>query len=150
MSDQVVLRPGRDEDFPEIIGVWRSAVDATHGFVTPQDLLEMERELIPAFLPMLDLTLATVDGQVVGFSGVDGEVLEMLFVHDDFRGTGIGSQLLTHAIEAGVRELQVNEDAPGSADFYRHRGFEVERRTELDDAGRPYPTLHMRLREPDA
>lgn len=145
MSDDVVLRAGRDEDFPEIIGVWRSAVDATHGFVSPQDLLEMERELIPAFLPMLDLTVATVDGRVVGFCGVDGEVLEMLFIHDDFRGKGVGSQLLAHAIESGVRELQVNEDAPESVDFYRHRGFEVVRRTDLDDAGRPYPTLHMRL-----
>ncbi|WP_197511812.1 GNAT family N-acetyltransferase [Tessaracoccus coleopterorum] len=141
----MVLRAGRDDDFPELIAVWRSSVDATHDFVTPQDLLEMEREVIPGFLPRLDLTIATVDDRVVGFAGSDGEVLEMLFVHDDFRGHGIGSVLLSRVVEGGVRELQVNEDNADSVAFYRNRGFDVVRRTELDDAGRPYPTLHMRL-----
>ncbi len=33
-----------------------------------------------------------------------------------------------------------------SGGFYEHHGFEVIGRSELDDAGRPYPLLHLRLR----
>jgi len=31
--------------------------------------------------------------------------------------------------------------------FYLRMGFEVVGRSELDDFGKPYPLLHMRLRE---
>lgn len=144
MSDDVVLRAARIDDFPAIVEVWRSSVDATYGFVSPEDLLEIERELIPAFLPGLDLTVASVDGRLVGFAGTAGARLAMMFVHDDFRGKGVGTQLLSRVLSDGVTELEVNEDNPDSVEFYRARGFEVVGRSAVDDAGRPYPMLQMR------
>lgn len=145
MSDDVVLRAARIDDLPEIVEVWRSSVNATYGFVAPEDLLEIERELLPAFLPALDLTVASIDGRVVGFAGIAGNRLEMMFVHDDLRGKGVGTLLLEKVLADGVTELEVNEDNPDSVDFYRRRGFVVVGRTEVDDAGRPYPMLQMRL-----
>lgn len=144
MSDEVVLRPGKVDDYPEVVAVWRSSVDATHGFVTPEDLLEIERELVP-LLPAITLTIAQLDDEVVGFAGAAGQRLEMLFVRDDVRGKGVGSQLLARTIEDGVRELDVNEDNVDSVTYYLHRGFEIVRRRDVDAAGRPYPVLTMRL-----
>jgi hypothetical protein len=41
--------------------------------------------------------------------------------------------------------VDVNEQNPGVCRFYQACGFVVEGRSELDDAGRPFPLLHLRL-----
>ena len=38
-----------------------------------------------------------------------------------------------------MSELTVNEQNPAAAGFYRHMGFAVYRRSELDEQGGPYP-----------
>ena len=43
-----------------------------------------------------------------------------------------------------VDELTVNEQNPRAAAFYEHMGFEVYKRTELDEQGNPYPLLYMK------
>lgn len=54
--------------------------------------------------------------------------------------------LRAHAIgEQGVTAVDVNEQNVSAAGFYLHRGFEVVGRSETDEAGRPYPLLHLRL-----
>jgi putative acetyltransferase len=143
---EVVLRESHGvTEFPVLVAIWRSAVVATHDFLSAGDLAEIERELPAAYLPSVHLTVAELDGRPVGFSGIDGERLEMLFVDDAFRGRGIGTKLLEHAVHAhGVTELDVNEQNPGALAFYQSKGFEVIGRSELDPAGRPYPLLHMR------
>lgn len=144
MSDEVRLRPGTVDDYPEVVAVWKSSVDATHEFVTPEDLLEIERELVP-LLPAIRLTIAQIGAEVVGFAGTVGNRLEMLFVRGDVRGRGVGSRLLGRAVEEGVDELDVNEANVDSVTYYLHRGFEISGRADIDSAGRPYPVLTMRL-----
>ena len=43
------------------------------------------------------------------------------------------------------RTLDVNEQNPQAVGFYEHEGFVVAGRSPVDDAGRPFPLLHMRL-----
>jgi putative acetyltransferase len=44
--------------------------------------------------------------------------------------------------------VDVNEQNSAARRFYEACGFVVEGRSELDDQGRPYPLLHMRLAAP--
>ncbi len=44
-----------------------------------------------------------------------------------------------------VSDLAVNEDNPQAKGFYEYIGFKVYKRNELDDQGKPYPVLYMRL-----
>lgn len=63
----------------------------------------------------------------------------MLFLDPEARGQGLGARLLCLGMEQyGVSELTVNEQNPAAAGFYRHMGFAVYRRSELDE-GRPVP-----------
>jgi putative acetyltransferase len=140
----VLLRGGRPEDYGVLVQVWRSAVDATHRFLPKADRDSIQAQLASHYFPAVRLTLAEVDGQQVAFAGTSGRKLEMLFVHDFFRGRGVGSLLLEHVIlEEGIVDVDVNEQNPAAVNFYSRRGFVTVRRSARDDAGRPYPLVHM-------
>ncbi|MFD2758348.1 acetyltransferase [Gulosibacter faecalis] len=138
-------------EYPRLVEIWRSAVDATHDFLAKADRDDIESHLASGYLPQVDLHVAESGGAVVGFAGVSGANLEMLFVESRERGKGIGTALLARVgAECGARTVDVNEQNPHAVAFYRRRGFSVIGRSELDDQGRPYPILHMTLRGADA
>lgn len=69
----------------------------------------------------------------------------MLFISNESREQGIGKHLLQYGIENySVNELTVNEQNPLAREFYEHMGFEVYKRSELDEQGNPYPILYMK------
>ena len=137
------------EEYPALAAIWRRAVDATHDFLAEADRDEIEARLQSDYFPAVVLSVAEHDGRPVGFSGVLDGTLEMLFVDATQRDGGFGTALLTHAIrEHGVSKVDVNEQNISAAGFYAHRGFEVVGRSETDEAGRPYPLLHLRLSRP--
>lgn len=141
------LRPaaGRSDD-PALVAIWRSAVDATHDFLADADRDEIEKHLASDYFPAVALTVAELDGRPVGFSGAVDVDLAMLFIDAETRGQGIGTALLDHAIEHnGVSTVDVNEQNTSAVGFYLKCGFDVIGRSETDEAGRPYPLLHMRL-----
>ena len=144
------LRPSTGAaEYPALVEIWRSTVDATHDFLADAHRDEIESRLQSDYFPAVTLSVAELDGEPVGFSGVLDSNLEMLFVDATRRGAGIGTALLNHAItEHGVAKVDVNEQNVSAADFYAHRGFEVVGRSEMDEAGRPYPLLHMKFNEP--
>ncbi|WP_411762961.1 GNAT family N-acetyltransferase [Companilactobacillus bobalius] len=77
--------------------------------------------------------------------GISHQELEMLFVAPEFRGHGLGKQLINYGIKNfDVNKLTVNEQNPQAIGFYQHLGFKTYRRTETDDAGNPYPILYMK------
>lgn len=141
------IRPSRGpEGFAPLVAIWRSAVDATHDFLAESDRDEIESQLESDYFPAVSLTVAELNGRPVGFSGVLDGNLEMLFIDAKQRGTGIGTRLLSHAVEDhGVRNVDVNEQNRQAVEFYTRRGFQVVRRSETDDVGRPYPLLHLQL-----
>ena len=91
------------------------------------------------------LAVKNEKGIPVGFMGIAEHRLEMLFISASERGKGLGKELLKYGIETySVADLAVNEQNPLATGFYEHMGFEVYRRTELDEQGNPYPLLYMR------
>lgn len=137
------------DEYPRLVEIWRSSVDATHQFLRPSDRDEIERNLPDSF-PRVRLVVAEVDGRAVGFAGTAGKKLEMLFVDAEHWGTGVGSALLAHVVEdVGILRVDVNEDNVNDVAFYRQRGFVAVERTAVDDH-RPYPVLRMhRVAEPN-
>lgn len=144
-SHQLQLRNCRGEsEFAELVEVWRSAVLASHDFLSEADFLSIETRLASDYLPAVELTVAEYDQRIVGFSGVLDGVLEMLFVAADARGQGVGSVLLAAAISAkGVHKVDVNEQNTAAHQFYLQKGFVDVSRSDTDSAGRPYPIIHM-------
>ena len=135
------------EDYLEIVDVWEASVRATHDFLPESDILFFRPLILDQYLDHVELACVR-DGEekILGFLGTAENKVEMLFIHPDQRGKGIGKQLMEYAIkEKRTDEVDVNEQNEQAVGFYKRLGFKVVSRSEVDGLGKPYPMLHMAL-----
>ena len=146
MADLRIVSDRTPELVERLVDVWERSVRATHTFLSEAEIAEIKPFIPQAIAGVETLVVAERGDAPVGFMGVQDGRLEMLFLDPEVRGHGLGRQLLEYGIEQlGVTELTVNEQNPQAVSFYEHLGFAAYRRTELDEEGRPYPLLYMRL-----
>lgn len=139
---------GRSPELIEaLLKVWESSVRATHLFLSGSEILNIKKYVPEALRGVEHLIVADDEsGSPVAFMGVENGSVEMLFIQAEERGKGLGRQLMEKGIrEYSVNRLAVNEQNPQAKGFYEHMGFQVCRRTELDEQGNPYPLLYMKL-----
>jgi putative acetyltransferase len=143
----VGIRTSAAADSARVFNIWREAVDATHHFLTPTDRQDIEAE-VAAFLPQVPQGLAVDDNDsALGFMLLDDGRMEALFVHPEHRGVGIGRKLVRHALTlSSAITTDVNEQNLQAVGFYMHLGFENVGYSPLDQQGRPYPLIHLRIR----
>lgn len=129
----------------DLLTVWEGSVKATHLFLSDSEISAIKQYVPQAMCSVSNLVIAKAEnGKPIAFMGVENQSLEMLFVSPDDRGKGIGKSLLQYGMEKlSVNRLTVNEQNPQAKGFYEHMGFEVYKRTELDEQGQPYPLLYM-------
>jgi len=133
------------KDYRTLAGIWERSVMATHRFLKEDDFFEIKAALIPDYFPNVDLYAIADKGVYAGFIGLGQDSIEMLFIDSDRRGRGYGSALIEFAKQHGATKVDVNEQNPLALNFYRAKGFHIIGRDETDDAGRPYPILHLSL-----
>ncbi|MBO9517741.1 MAG: acetyltransferase [Porphyrobacter sp.] len=142
----IEIRRGTSADVPRALEIWRGAVDATHGFLTPEDRKEIDA-LVVGWLPTVELWLALAeDASVVGFLVMDGSMIDALFVDPALHGQGYGTALVEHALSlAPDAVVDASEQASNALPFYEARGFVRTGRSETDPQGRPYPLIHLKF-----
>ena len=144
-----MIMPASKQHYPAIIELWERSVRATHLFL-PEEYLQTIKKLLPSILPAVHLFVFENDDKMIsGFLGVAEHKIEMLFIHPDKMGQGIGRQLTTYAVEKmAACKVDVNEDNREALNFYLHAGFVQMGRSETDGLGKPYPLVHMELPSP--
>ena len=141
----IKIRECSRDDYPVLVEIWERAVRASHDFLSEDDIQEIKGKLAGEYFSNVELLCCDVDGTVAGFIGVAGETVEMLFIDADNRGKCYGSMLIDTAIRDGARFVDVNEQNPAALNFYKAKGFKIIGRSETDEAGRPFPILHLSL-----
>ena len=124
--------------------VWEASVRATHNFLNEADIL-IYKGLIPNYLDSVNLyAKRNKSGNIIGFMGIADGNIEMLFIHPDARGKGIGKEFIEYALtELEANKVDVNEQNEQAVGFYLKMGFKVNSRSETDPQGKPYPILHL-------
>ncbi|MCU1718079.1 GNAT family N-acetyltransferase [Pseudomonas sp. 5P_3.1_Bac2] len=145
-----VIEQPKPADATRLVEVWEAAVRASHDFLDEMDIQLLKPLLIEQYFPQVALyVIRRDDGQVAGFMGYTEGQVEMLFVHPEQHGQGLGRALLNYATqELGAYLVDVNEQNPKALAFYLSQGFKVARRSPLDGGGRPFPILHLQLDKP--
>lgn len=134
-------------EFPEVVEVWEASVRATHHFLKEEDIAYFKPLILNEYLKAVELRGVKNDQQqIIGFLGVAEGKIEMLFIHPDARGKGVGKWLADYAVrQMKVTKVDVNEQNEQAVGFYERVGFKTVSRSELDALGMPYPILHMEL-----
>jgi putative acetyltransferase len=146
------IRRAIPTDREVLLDLWLRSVRATHTFVPEEDVQTMipqVRDYLASSGP--EFWVACDDsGAIMGFMGMSGGKMESLFLAPEFLRRGAGRRMVRHAQALyGGLTAEVNEQNAAARAFYEACGFVVERRSELDEHGRPYPLLHMRLAAPN-
>lgn len=140
-----MIREITTSDYPRLMEIWESAVVHTHDFLKEEDFTYY-KQAIPGYFEHVILFGIEENNQLAGFIGVSEGNLEMLFIHNDFRGKGLGKKLIIYGVEyLGITQVDVNEQNIQAVGFYKHMKFKVLKRSELDGQGKTYPILHMTL-----
>ena len=134
-----------EADYETLARIWERSVMATHNFLRVEDFNEIKAALIPDYFPNVDLYAIADNGVYAGFIGMGPDSIEMLFIDSGRRGQGYGSALIEFAKRRGATKVDVNEQNLSALNFYKLKGFRIISRDESDDAGRPYPILHLSL-----
>lgn len=141
-----MIQQATEKDFERLSHIWEASVRATHHFL-PEDYLQLIKRLLPEiFAAMPVMVYVDEHAAINGFLGVAGDKVEMLFIDPAHMGKGIGRKLMQYAlVELKAVKVDVNEHNEQATAFYRHLGFVVKSRSELDGMGKPFPLLHMEL-----
>lgn len=131
--------------YPELIKVWEASVRATHHFLKESDIQHYKPLILGQYFDQVKLYGIVDSEKISGFIGLAGQLIQMLFIHPDYRRKGLGKSLIDYAIATHqVDSVDVNEENQQAVDFYKHLGFVVEARYDEDAAGKPHPILSMR------
>ena len=142
----MIIKPSIN-DYKELIRVWEDSVRATHNFITEEDIQFYKPLILNEYFKVVNL-LCNKDEKlkINGFMGIVEDKLEMLFIDSVDFCKGIGKKLLIHAItEYKVKKVDVNEQNEQAVGFYKHMGFIVVKRSEVDPWGKNFPILFMEL-----
>ncbi len=149
----IKIRPATLDDAEEVLEVLNSVVqERKHSSFDRMLALEEERHFIASLGDRSDLLVAELDGRIVGFqsiepfatytSAMDHVGIMGTFVHADFRGQGIGSQLaeasFKFAQEKGYEKavIYVRASNEVAQKFYQKLGFvpkgTLEKQVKID------------------
>lgn len=147
MLDEITLYQESDHDL--LVDIWYRGVCLTHTFLADSDI-QFYREIVRnGALREVEIWVRRNENkEPLGFIGLVGTKIEMLFVDPKYHGMGIGSCLIKHAqkLKGSTLQVDVNEQNDGASAFYKRLGFVQIGRSELDSSGQPFPLLHLEYR----
>ena len=135
------------QDYERMLNVWVASVRSSHDFLTDAQIAALKPHVPEAFRKADRIDgIRNSAGEVIGFVGVTGDELDMLFVDPPAQGLGIGTALFDFARDVlGAKRVDVNEGNHAAIRFYERRGARRVGRSERDGLGNPYPLLHYDL-----
>lgn len=84
------IRIATSKVYPKIMKIWESAVKVPMIFYL-KPILSILKKVIPIdYLPNLEVYLISENNDIKGFGSASDDMLEMLFIHNDFHGKGLG------------------------------------------------------------
>ena len=148
----IEIRPARDGDAPSLAHVWNDSWHAGHAHLDPEAAAFRDLPYFQARIgsgPDLQyMIVATIEGEIAGFSRWEGDGIAQVFVAPDHFRKGIGEALLRKA-ETALKDaghktiwLHCQEGNDHARAFYEKHGWRVTRTfdTETGTHKGPMPT----------
>ena len=133
-----------------LINLWEDSTKSTYTFLKDKERKAMKKEVESHLKQAQCIIVAINKEDFLGFIGIEKNHIEMLFVHPKFFNRGVGRALLCEAYERFLKQYEqiqatCNEQSTLSSAFYHHLGFKTTQRTQKNNSGRDFPTLHLTI-----
>ncbi|WP_306208673.1 GNAT family N-acetyltransferase [Actinoplanes sp. RD1] len=128
----IELRPATADDVLALAALWHTGWHDGHAGHVPDELLPFRtpESFVPRTAGRIErATVAVRDGELAGFTVVDGEEVEQVYVAAAHRGTGVAATLLTDAEQQvagaghGTAWLAVAPGNTRARRFYERQGW---------------------------
>ncbi len=121
-----MIRPFRNSDMDEVIGIWIEASEEVHNFVKPGFWRSRAGDMQENYIPASETYVFEESGKIKGFFCLYGNTLAALFVDPRYQGRGIGGKLVEKAMELrGDLGLTVYRENRQAVRFYEKHGFKA-------------------------
>lgn len=118
-----MIRKFNSQDLAVVMQIWLKTNIETHSFI-PAAYWKNNFEEVKAALLHAEIYVAEVDGQIVGFIGLNQTIIEGIFVKKGMRSRGIGKQLLDYVKKIKPElQLEVYKENPRAIKFYEREQF---------------------------
>lgn len=112
-------------ELDQLMTIWLQSNIEAHSFIE-ESYWQKHEEIVRQALPEAELFTYSIDGKIIGFLGLMNGYIAGLFIDTDYRGQGIGRQLLDQVKkETGKLSLAVYQKNHAAYQFYLKQGFRV-------------------------
>lgn len=130
-----IIRKFYEMDLKRVMKIWYEGNVEAHDFI---DVSYWDRNFgyVSRLIPRSEVYVYEINGEIVGFIGVDEGYINGLFVDKQYRGQGIGTKLIAYLLEDyDFLELDVFENNVGAVQYYENRNFKKLREEVNEDLG---------------
>ena len=130
-----MLRKMKTDDLDPVVQIWLESNRQAHSFIEA-DYWEKNKEEVRKMLPHSLIKIAEIEGNIVGFIGMNETKIEGLFVNSNFQSRGIGHSLIEWAKTRNeVLTLNVYQKNQRALKFYLKEGFVIREQLIDEETG---------------
>lgn len=139
-----MIRTYQESDLAAILEIWYQASLVAHPFLSDDFLAQEKRNIRDVYMPNTETWVLAIDDQIVGVIAMMDDEVGAIFVHPDFHGKGLGTQLMDHvaALHPTLEVEVFKANAIGRA-FYEKYGFQLIQEHLHDATGQPLLRLRF-------
>lgn len=145
-----IIRKFQDFDLKKVMRLWYEGNLEAHDFID-REYWDRNLSYVKRVIPQVEVYVYEINGQVVGFVGIDEGYIAGLFVDKEFRGCGVGSKLVDYVKERyDFFTLHVFENNYGAVTFYENRGLLKKEESVHEDLGEVEYLMYYRKKKKKA
>ncbi|WP_101773751.1 GNAT family N-acetyltransferase [Peptostreptococcus faecalis] len=131
-----MIRNLKKNDIDKIMGIWLTENIKAHSFIL-RSYWEDNYNFVKEVLPQADVFVyENIEGEIVGFLGLDNNYIAGIFVSGSEKSKGIGKNIIDYA--KSIKDelcLKVYTKNTRAVGFYKREGFKIESNSIDDTTG---------------
>ena len=140
-----MIRKYKENDLDVIMKIWKEENINAHKFIL-KEYWENNYEYVKNILPNAEIWVYLLNGEIIGFIGLNEYFIEGIFIKKEFQNKGIGTQLIKNIMKQKEKlSLRVYEKNSKAINFYTKNAFKIKEKEIDKDTGESEYLMEWRV-----